>query len=233
MIPRLLIVAALLIGGVVALSCTGGQGSGGRLCDPGENIFCRCPGGLSGTKRCNDDGAGFAACESIYGPCGSVTDGGIAVTAPAPKQPLYGPCGRARDCESDLCSNGACTWACTTDAECSVDGRCTTANMETYCRRLCRGNFDCEAYPGNTCGYVRTIDGATVAVCAAWEGPGNVAPVDTACDDHLTCNLGHVGAELVCSGGHCARGCYVKNDCATPQTCKSVDGGLGQCGAAD
>jgi hypothetical protein len=33
------------------------------LCNPGENIFCRCPGGDPGTKRCLDSGQAFEECE--------------------------------------------------------------------------------------------------------------------------------------------------------------------------
>jgi len=32
------------------------------LCDSGENIFCRCPGGEAGTKECQDDGESFGEC---------------------------------------------------------------------------------------------------------------------------------------------------------------------------
>lgn len=43
------------------------------LCDPGENIFCRCPGGEPGTKTCKNDGNSFEPCETYDGPCPAIS----------------------------------------------------------------------------------------------------------------------------------------------------------------
>lgn len=32
------------------------------MCTPGDNVFCRCPGGSPGTRACNTDGTGFGVC---------------------------------------------------------------------------------------------------------------------------------------------------------------------------
>ena len=40
-----------------------------KLCDAGENIFCRCPGGAAGTKQCKADGMSFDSCVGRDGPC--------------------------------------------------------------------------------------------------------------------------------------------------------------------
>src|SRR5262245_61366768 len=41
------------------------------LCEPGTNVFCRCPSGDAGTKKCLDDGQAFADCEvAPETPCG-------------------------------------------------------------------------------------------------------------------------------------------------------------------
>src|SRR3954471_12728190 len=78
---RLLLSFALAALGAAALlaSCgKGGEntgGAGGQIsCDPGENIFCRCPGGEAGTKTCKDDGHSFEACVTREGPCPAVPD---------------------------------------------------------------------------------------------------------------------------------------------------------------
>jgi hypothetical protein len=46
------------------------------LCTPGDNIFCRCPGGSAGTKECSADGMSFGECEQAWGPCGTDQGGG-------------------------------------------------------------------------------------------------------------------------------------------------------------
>ncbi len=64
---------------------TGPEGT----CEPGTNVFCRCPGGEPGTRECLDNGEDFAEC----------------VVAPET------PCGERIQCEPDsaifcLCPNG-------------------------------------------------------------------------------------------------------------------------------
>lgn len=63
-------IAALVVGGAAA-ACSGESAAPEQetICDPGENIFCRCPGGDPGTKQCRSDGMGFEACVGRYGEC--------------------------------------------------------------------------------------------------------------------------------------------------------------------
>jgi hypothetical protein len=61
--------------GVMPTACketddgTTSGGAGAKLCDPGENIFCRCQGGAAGTKTCKADGMSFESCVGRDGPC--------------------------------------------------------------------------------------------------------------------------------------------------------------------
>jgi hypothetical protein len=98
------VAAALLVVGLGAESCKKSSTDGSTsttkgLCEPGENIFCRCPGGAAGTKTCKADGQSFEACigrdgtcappstticeagESIYCSCANGTDGQKSCTA--------------------------------------------------------------------------------------------------------------------------------------------------------
>ncbi len=66
------LMVALLLGGVaglVAVACSDAETGDGTGCTPGEEIFCRCKGGVEATKTCLDDGQSFAECSTIDGPC--------------------------------------------------------------------------------------------------------------------------------------------------------------------
>jgi hypothetical protein len=63
-------VRAALLGSVVAgMVACGSSGtsdattSGGRVCTPGKQEECACPGGTKGVQTCLDDGSGLNACE--------------------------------------------------------------------------------------------------------------------------------------------------------------------------
>lgn len=45
------------------------------LCIAGEEVFCKCPGGLEGTKTCLDDGASYGPCASPEGECAELICG--------------------------------------------------------------------------------------------------------------------------------------------------------------
>jgi hypothetical protein len=73
---------ALAVLGVLATlgACGKGGGTTGTtgltvICDPGENIFCRCRGGDPGTKTCRADGHSFDECITDTGPCPVITVG--------------------------------------------------------------------------------------------------------------------------------------------------------------
>lgn len=46
------------------------------LCTPGENLFCKCPGGADGTKTCRPDGQSFDPCIGDNGTCDAQSAGG-------------------------------------------------------------------------------------------------------------------------------------------------------------
>jgi Matrixin len=74
---RAITAAALGLIAVLGACGKGGGGTGGSsqtTCDPGENIFCRCPGGEAGTKTCKADGHSFEACVTDTGPCPAVPE---------------------------------------------------------------------------------------------------------------------------------------------------------------
>jgi hypothetical protein len=55
----------------VAFAACGDDGGPSGLCEPGTNVFCRCPGGDAGTQNCRDDGESFGDCEIAPDtPCG-------------------------------------------------------------------------------------------------------------------------------------------------------------------
>src|SRR4051812_26962158 len=70
------LVALLLVAATVALgSCSKNSDTGtvdttgASTCEPGENIFCRCPGGAAGTKECKADGKTYEPCVTRAGSC--------------------------------------------------------------------------------------------------------------------------------------------------------------------
>ena len=70
------LLGAVSLGG----ACDGGSAAPEKLCDPGENIFCRCPGGEAGTKTCMPDGQSFAECVGRGGVCQEVGGSGTGAT---------------------------------------------------------------------------------------------------------------------------------------------------------
>jgi hypothetical protein len=115
-------------------------------CDPGEEIFCKCRGGGSGTKTCLEDGNSFGACAQSDGECTEIPDettvsssnttGDPSTTtgegAGTPGSlPLLAPCTADTDCASGLCPMGFCTKDCATWQECTdadTNGECVRVN---------------------------------------------------------------------------------------------------------
>jgi hypothetical protein len=66
------VTALVLAFASVAFAACGDESSEpAGLCDPGENIFCRCPGGEAGTRTCVDGGDDFDECVVAPSvPCG-------------------------------------------------------------------------------------------------------------------------------------------------------------------
>ncbi|MBW2528475.1 MAG: hypothetical protein JRI23_30145, partial [Deltaproteobacteria bacterium] len=100
------------------------------LCNPGDNIFCRCRGGAAGTKQCLSDGDSFGPCETYAGPCdelpetsggegGSEIPGGGTKPPPPPGE-LLSACTSDGECGDGLsCPMGYCTKPCASYEECA------------------------------------------------------------------------------------------------------------------
>ena len=59
---------------LLAAGC--GNSAMARICVPGQQVACACPGGLSGAQVCNDQGSGLGAC---FG-CGAGDDLGVSAS---------------------------------------------------------------------------------------------------------------------------------------------------------
>src|SRR5262245_11351565 len=177
-------IALLTIGLELALSC--GPNSAipeqETLCDPGSFVFCRCPGGQPGTKECDPDGRGFAACFPESGePCpdrpeevggggsssssmGGFGGGGPGGAGPGTKE-LFEPCASDVECKSGRCPLGACTKDCFKVDDCPFgQAECINFASEQVCMPTC-GTVksptpdDCLAYGGLLeCGFTPAID---------------------------------------------------------------------------
>ncbi len=238
----LLSLAGVALTGACGQGGTGGSGAGSTLCDPGENIFCRCPGGDPGTKRCKEDGQSFEGCVTRNGPCPAIpmstsssssTSGGGSGggTGGGTVGALYDPCLTGDDCASGLCPYGYCTIQCAKFDECGLgQGECAALDNQQICMPVCKDTADCEAAygPPSECGYTHAVDGFPVTTCADWLDNLDLPPEGTNCTIDDDCHLGHDHTERVCAFEACAQGCYVDADCPVGQTCSS-QGALGSC----
>lgn len=134
-------------------ACASGDGVDG-LCDPGENIFCRCPGGDPGTKTCGQDGETFGEC----GPCvarpttgpgaqassGSTSPPSSATTTTTGGMGGQGGVGGSTG-EGGGTGDTALLQSCSTDGDC-VSGMCRF----NYCTIACTKVSDCP-YPQSEC----------------------------------------------------------------------------------
>jgi hypothetical protein len=244
--------AAALLGGCGK----GGGGTGGSTstitCDPGENIFCRCPGGEAGTKTCQSDGHSFEACVTREGPCPDIPStsssssssstsssssgggggtGGMGTGGSAPGE-FLAPCGMDTDCASMKCRYGYCTKECAKFDECTLGvGECVAFKGEQLCMPACGFSGDCLMAYGDpsACGYINAVDGFPVTACCDWQTDLKVPPEGTNCTDDIACSLGNEGVQAVCSFMACTKGCYVSTDCPTNTMCTSTGAALGSC----
>jgi hypothetical protein len=215
------------------------------LCNPGDEIFCRCRGGDPGTKPCQEDGNTFGEC----GPCeerpttgpgeqgspaSSSSSSGPGGGTPGEK-PLFATCMDDSECESLTCRHNYCTKTCDKITDCPYpQSECVRyGDGDTICLAACETAVDCTPYgaPPSMCGFTNAIDTWWVTVCANWGAEHKVMPVDTDCVqfDHEACNLGYPNREIVCpTTGVCSKGCFVNDDCPVGKTC-SAQGAFGQC----
>jgi hypothetical protein len=247
-----------LAAGLTAPACGSGGASaqptstgGITSCDPGENIFCRCPGGEAGTKTCRDDGQSFDACVTRIGGCpdpsnptaassssgdgngGSAGSGasGSSGSGGAAARDLYSPCAKNEDCASGQCPMGFCTKNCAKFDECTLGtGECVQVAMGQICLPNCSVTMDCDDAYGSpsACGYATAVDGTGVTTCSDWNEALKLPPEGSACTDNISCNLGNKGVQAVCAFNACTKGCYVPTDCPQNTVCSSM-GALGLC----
>jgi hypothetical protein len=234
-----LLVLVPLVGGVMA-ACEGEETAQG-LCNPGENIFCRCRGGDAGTKQCAEDGASFDQCTSTSGPCpeiggsSSSSSSSTGTGGSTSGLPLLEPCEQNTECQSELCRMGHCTkdcakWQECTDEAAEIFGDCmAVGGTVQQCVPYCYSQDDCDLFGSpSECGYAPAVDALYVAVCADWgvDGPP-LPPIGYDCYTDIDCNLAHLGKELVCEFAFCISGCHDTTDCPDGTTCSG--GSPGQC----
>lgn len=227
------------------------------LCNPGENIFCRCPGGDPGTKECLDSGQDFGECEPCdprptTGPAQQSSSssggfGGAGLGGPGPggaggtgggvvgDEPLLAPCTGNAQCQSGLCVFNYCTIPCEVVSECPYpQSECVPFDASTtVCMPTCSTALDCAPFtaPPSRCGFAQAVDNWDVTVCAEWGAAHQLMPAGTDClpFDHPACNLGYQQMQAVCTEqGVCATGCFVNNDCPQGTACNG-GGSLGSC----
>lgn len=231
---------------------TGGGATGTITCDPGENIFCRCPGGEAGTKTCRPDGHSFEECVTREGPCpeipmvtssstssSSTTSSGGGMggmgTGGGSLAGFLEPCAKDENCADGMkCPYGYCTKDCAKFDECTLGvGECISFRGEQICMPVCTDTADCEAVYAqpSKCGYTTAVDGTPVTTCTDWDPQQElkVPPQGTNCMDDIACNLGNAGLQAVCSFETCTKGCYVQADCPTNTSCSSNGATLGSC----
>ncbi len=232
--------ALLALGLFVAAACGEETVPLETLCDPGTNIFCRCPGGEPGTKLCNDAGDAFGECDNCReredptgGSGGSTSSGGGGGNPDG--APFLRPCGLDSECQSGLCEFGYCTRNCVKVSDCEYPAsECVKRAGVQVCMPVCKTALDCEAFgaPPSQCGFTTAVDNWGVTVCSNFGAEHRLMPAGTDCApfDHEQCNLGYTARERVCGAeGVCEVGCFTKADCAASKSCSSSGSTLGKC----
>lgn len=100
--------SAILLGSsmLLAFACGNSETEPEGKCDPGTNVFCRCPGGDPGTRECLDNGEDFDECVVAPGtPCGERVECVEGSTVPC-----LCPSGESglKECLRDEASYGEC-----------------------------------------------------------------------------------------------------------------------------
>jgi hypothetical protein len=233
-----LLAPALFAAAALASCSKGNQGSGSTgqtICDAGENIFCRCPGGEAGTKQCKADGLSFEECVTREGAClpiGSPTSSSSSGGGGSGAHEYLGTCKDDRDCIDTYCLYGYCTKDCAKFDDCTLGaGECVTFSDGQFCMPVCTITADCEAAYGSDsqCGYTTAVDGFPVTTCATWGASLLLPPEGSDCSDDLQCNLGNEGVQSACTTEGCLKGCFVEFDCPVNTSCSSDGEFLGSC----
>ena len=232
LVAKWMVLVVVALAGSAACTATG---DAELLCEPGENIFCRCRAGEAGTKQCRGDGRGFDQCIGLGGVCeesfGTPGSDDPEPSGPSGLKPLLEPCATSGECDSGLCSMGYCTLECGTWQECSDDdagvyGDCVNVGPLQQCVPYCGDQSDCESFGGiSGCGYVQAVDALGVNVCADFD-PVPLPPEGSDCYDDYGCHLGIAGVQRVCEFGMCIGGCHASDDCPDGSTCNPGAPGL-------
>lgn len=231
------LLAYLRVGALFAGGC-GEESSAveGSLCTPESSIFCRCPAGDPGEKKCNAAGDAFGECQGCDDrpPIEGGASGGVGGGS-GEGLPLYRACATSDECESGLCSDGYCTMVCEKVSDCELYvAECVAFAGNTVCRPVCESAIDCEPFgaPPSLCGFAPAVDNWGVTVCAGWGSEHELLPNDSDCApfEHGDCNLGYAHLGHVCTEeGVCADGCFGAIDCPEGQSCSSDGATLGTC----
>ena len=153
----------------------GNKGAKGRetLCDPGENIYCRCDNGDSGVKKCATDGNSFSECghchpafpaqqsvqvavassssgaggmHSVASSTASMSSsGGSGAGGASMTKALLAPCNFPEECDSNKCSYGYCTKKCAKFSDCPFPAaECVSFEGAAVCMPTCKTAANCE-----------------------------------------------------------------------------------------
>jgi hypothetical protein len=192
--------ATLATGALLGLSAACGDSSetSDALCNPGDEVFCKCRGGFEGTKTCLDDGQSFGECTTPDGDCPEIpettTSTGSTTSLCTPGEEIFCSCDDGTEgskaCSADGESYGDCTTAngpcgagtgdallfdqCTDGSECST-GTCVAG----YCTRECASYQDCVDEPNMIFGDCVRFDAQTqlcAPYCTNQEGCSALGP---------------------------------------------------------
>ncbi len=180
-----LALAALIAG----FAACGGETDATTACEPGEPIFCKCPGtALEGNKVCKDDGETFEECITPDGPCSELeptttgTGGGPAQTDCRPGLQIACRCENGDDGMQTCNEDGDGFDECATE-----DGPCGSGETTTVGAGgggageplfiPCGSNGECASgvcamgFCTRECGSIEDCaDGVVEGTCARFEG---------------------------------------------------------------
>jgi hypothetical protein len=208
-----------------------GKDPHGNCSDQGV-AMCKESGGCNGSGMCSTYASGTQ--------CAPPSCNGTVLTKPetCANMTCTAPAPPTQDCAPYLCSAGACTTTCTTDAQCAATAYCDASH---HCQpKLPAGSSTCSAGDqctsgacgangvccAATCAHVGGACGATG--CAAGTGACTYPASGTACGSSCT---GNQLSSSTCDGaGSCVAG--TPAPCAANLTCASSSACNTSCGAA-
>ena len=195
----------VLIGSLLLAAC--GDNSA-RVCDPGKQDSCACPGAPDGIKVCLDDGSGWETCQCDCSPdctdrcCGDDGCGGTCPDACEANQTCdpatcfcEGPC--VTDCAGKVCGDdgcgGTCAPGCQAGETCNAAGQCEGCNPDCAgrvcgddgCGSTCAPGCQAGETCNNTTGQCECIPDCAGKECGP-DGCGSTCP--PGCETGESCN---------------------------------------------